>query len=72
MECPKCGKKAKVIDSRPYIGGVYRRRKCTSCDYQFYTEEFLTEDISAVRSCLAYQRAKSRAKKKGEDFIDET
>ena len=72
MQCPKCDGKTKVIDSRPYIGGVYRKRKCTLCNYQFYTEEFPTEDVASVRSCMAHHRAEARAKKKGEEFTDET
>lgn len=41
MNCPICGEKTAVIDSRPYDNGcgVRRLRKCLKCDYRFNTLE---------------------------------
>lgn len=39
MECPKCGENTKVLETRKYIEFVYRRRKCKSCLFIFWTEE---------------------------------
>ena len=39
VECPECGGKTMVIDSREYAGAVYRRRVCKKCDYRFFSEE---------------------------------
>ena len=40
MICPKCGKRARVIDSRPSDEyGVRRRRECTVCGKRFTTYE---------------------------------
>lgn len=44
MECPECGKNTKVLESRKYAGGVYRRRKCIECGFMFWTEEIEMED----------------------------
>lgn len=40
MNCPKCNKKAVVVDSRKYkTGEVYRCRRCVSCGFRFSTIE---------------------------------
>ena len=39
MNCPKCGSKAKVIDSRPYESYIIRRRECNGCKHRFTTYE---------------------------------
>ena len=41
MECPKCGRESRVLDSRPEPNQVRRRRKCRSCDERFTTVERL-------------------------------
>lgn len=65
MECPKCNGKTKVIDSGKYIGSVFRQRKCTECDYRFWTEENVSEDTMTIRSFLASKKAQYRDRKKG-------
>jgi transcriptional regulator NrdR family protein len=44
MNCPVCGEKTIVLDSRPREDCVRRRRKCTDCGYVFITIE-LDEDM---------------------------
>ncbi len=39
MECPECGGKTVVVESREFLGAVYRRRKCKKCGFRFQTEE---------------------------------
>ena len=40
MTCPVCGGYTKVINSRADCEGVYRRRRCVSCNYKLYTSEY--------------------------------
>ena len=46
-ECPKCGEKTTVIDSRNAHTGRYvrRRRECTRCGYRFTTYEMSEEEF---------------------------
>lgn len=39
MDCPKCGKKSKVIHSRAMKeeGGIKRRRECVGCKHRWTT-----------------------------------
>jgi len=40
MNCPKCDfDKSAVVESRPFIGQVYRRRTCNMCNHLFKTVE---------------------------------
>jgi len=41
MQCPHCDKatKAKVLESRPHNGYVYRRRACGGCFKTFVSRE---------------------------------
>jgi transcriptional regulator NrdR family protein len=39
MNCPMCDGKTTVIHCRKDQEGVYRKRKCTECDYIFFTSE---------------------------------
>ena len=40
MICPNCSSRSsKVIDSRPKLGGIRRRRECLSCCKRFTTTE---------------------------------
>lgn len=49
MECPICGRKAKVIDTRYSTNNrIYRKRRCSECGYDFLTiesEVFVDERI---------------------------
>jgi transcriptional regulator NrdR family protein len=57
MQCPKCKADTIVLDSRN--GGVYRRRKCTHCDYRFTTTEVYGEVVDARKELEAIaKRAK--------------
>ena len=44
--CPECGHKTKVIDSRNYKTGRYRRRKCLKCGYRYTTWETMRRDFN--------------------------
>lgn len=40
MDCPECSNnKLAVYDSRHFMDIVVRKRKCSACDYRFYTIE---------------------------------
>lgn len=40
MNCPKCGKRTAVVDSRPLPNNeVFRRRVCKECGFKFITIE---------------------------------
>jgi len=41
MRCPYCGGESKVVDSRPLLDGIRRRRECHSCARRFTTHERL-------------------------------
>lgn len=47
--CPKCGGETSVVDSRPYLDGVRRRRECKECEYRFSTLEYTVEYIERLR-----------------------
>ena len=66
MECPQCGCKTKVLDSRPYAGTVYRERKCTECNFRFWTEEIELEkdDMQVIRELRSYMQMKYRDSKR--------
>lgn len=39
MDCPYCGSKSKVVDSRSTGEGIRRRRECKACGQRFTTYE---------------------------------
>lgn len=39
MICPMCDTKTQVTDSRAAPYGVWRRRRCPSCEHRFGTKE---------------------------------
>lgn len=65
MNCPVCGEKSTVTDTAIDIDATYRRRKCKSCNYVFFTEEVdvANADIPKVRSRILELR---EAKRKGD------
>lgn len=44
--CPECGHKTKVMDSRNYKTGRYRRRMCLKCGYRYTTWETMRRDLN--------------------------
>lgn len=41
MNCPKCGsEQIFVLNSRPYEGGIRRRRECAVCKLRFNSYEY--------------------------------
>lgn len=62
MECPECGYKTRVQDSRPYMGTRYRKRLCVSCGLIFWTVEDIA-DPAEVAEMEAVKRMGTRDKK---------
>ncbi len=61
MECPECSNKTKVLDTRKYSGAVYRKRKCKSCGFTFWTEEIeLDKNADIIKTVQATYRMRSR------------
>ena len=48
MECPVCGEKSIVMETRKTFESVHRRRKCVKCGHLFYTQE------RAMEHCLYF------------------
>ena len=51
MNCPVCGENTKVAGSKSDCDAIYRKRRCLSCNYVFYTEEF-----ESVNNGIEYHR----------------
>lgn len=50
MNCTKCGKATRVINSRPVKrNGVRRRRLCMTCEHRFTTVEVVDEQSAEDR-----------------------
>ena len=47
MNCPECGEKSKVLETRKLRKTVVRIRKCSACGKAFETEEKRTGDGKA-------------------------
>lgn len=54
MECLKCRKPTKVLDSRIKQVGVWRRRECLKCHHRFTTME--TGDLGALEYLTEWRR----------------
>lgn len=63
MECPECGGKTVVVNSRKYAGAVYRKRKCTKCNYRFFSEEMEIDRKSNKELLINAMRPKRKSKK---------
>lgn len=64
MICPDCGGKIRVVDTLHSPNNeTYRRRKCTECDYAFYTIEYEVEEtemfLEDLHSCARYIQKRS-------------
>ena len=52
MNCPKCGSKTKVIDTRDsdqFETCWWRRRQCLNCKHKFTTYEILPEVLMELQ-----------------------
>lgn len=52
MNCPKCGAKTNIIDTRPsekYGRSLRRRRMCWKCRYRFSTYELTGNDLDKFK-----------------------
>lgn len=62
MICPRCGRGTRTVDSRPFAGTRYRKRKCEQ-GHIFWTSEE-EADMTEVREMLAYIKSETRKKSK--------
>lgn len=72
MECPNCGRKSNVINSRAVEMNVFRVRVCKNCGFRFYTEEITIDKDEANAYMAAIKRSerlryKERKYKNGEE-----
>lgn len=65
MNCPHCGKtsKAKVLESRPHAGQVWRRRQCGACFRIFVSAEHSTIDLRMPAETRSRYRVTDRTPK---------
>lgn len=66
MTCPKCGGKVRVAytEHNTETNETYRQRKCTECNYIFYTTESITEETPSFRkNWVKYNYAYMRYRK---------
>lgn len=61
MNCPKCGLKSRVVDSRSVGKFVYRKRICTNCNFKFFTKEELSSEASIELSRYHHNRKKGKS-----------
>lgn len=56
MMCPTCAGATSVVDSRPSVAGVRRRRDCATCAVRFTTRELPEADLDRIQDKLAQMR----------------
>jgi transcriptional regulator NrdR family protein len=71
MECPKCHRKPRVINSRFEDGKRWRRHRCEHCGERFSTYEITADEyerlqstkvnVSAIRSAIEALRVVEKA-----------
>ena len=49
MRCPYCHENASVMDTREYVQGMVRRRKCRACGRLFYSVEKVVDYEEGLR-----------------------
>jgi transcriptional regulator NrdR family protein len=64
MTCPKCGGKSKVVNTAKDVDEVVRLRRCTVCEYPFYTAERDIDPIDGYE-VISRIRNKEKYKKRG-------
>lgn len=63
MNCPKCGKKSKIIETRQVPEKVVRLHRCWSCEHEFITMEvYVTKETGKI--ALSEGRKNIRRSKK--------
>lgn len=67
MNCPICGEKVRIVETRKDCESVVRKRQCVSCGHKFYTQEYETpkakyhfDVLNSERSREQYQTHKVR------------
>ena len=65
MKCPHCNKasKAKVLESRPHAGQVWRRRQCGSCYKTFVSAEHTSIELRMPNETQSRHRVIDRTPK---------
>lgn len=72
MECPECGSKTKVLDSRKYAGAVYRKRECKLYNFTFWTEEIeIDSNSKVIKDMYACYKMHTRDKKLKRDMTSQ-
>lgn len=66
MNCPVCGKRTRVMESRPREGGVWRRRKCAAAHLSYTIEGHTAPPAKRVPPPLKKPKPKPPAKPKRE------
>ena len=68
MKCPRCYRRAKVIDTLlvDETNDRYRRYKCDTCGTLFHTIEFVIEYDKSVSEAWRVKNTAKLRKKKGE------
>lgn len=60
MNCPNCqSNNTQVRDSRPHPDGIFRRRRCLTCNHRFSTIEIKKDDYEDMKYII--ERAKRNA-----------
>ena len=60
MDCLNCGCETKVVDSIPYADTVYRRRKCLTCGFVYWTEELEVIDKKIIADARRHKKLKEK------------
>ena len=56
MNCPKCGMRTTVTETRQVGRDVIRVRICKSCNYRFYTTEFESDYFDGVDKLVQFHK----------------
>lgn len=70
MICPKCGDKAKVVDSRQINEYRIRRNQCKSCRHLFYSREQLIPWIDGMKLMDIYAEQRKEVRTDGKQSAD--
>lgn len=69
MTCLDCDGETKVVDTVPYDGVVFRRRKCVKCGLSFGTMEDVCDKKFNRKFKEAFVDKKNRSIKKNENKL---
>lgn len=64
MFCSNCGNRTKVVESRSFEEGTFRKHICKSCGNVMYTEEYESDDHEGLSYIRMMLKRQERARKK--------